>query len=98
MAEAERDDIRVVDAPDASRFEVFVSDELAGYVTYRRDADRIVFMHTEVFDKWEGHGIGSRLARGVLDDARANGRRVETRCEFIAGYVEDHPEYADLLA
>jgi uncharacterized protein len=97
MAEAERDDIRVVDTADATRFEIYVGDELAGFVTYRRDTDRVVFVHTEVFDKWEGHGIGSRLARGALDDARANGQRVEARCKFIAGYIEEHPEYADLL-
>ena len=91
------DDIRVTDAPAASRFEVFVGDELAGFVTYRRSPGRIVFIHTEVFDKWEGHGVGSALARGVLDNARANGLQVVPRCPFIKGYIDHHAEYQDLV-
>jgi predicted GNAT family acetyltransferase len=90
-------DIHVVDAPAASRFEIHVGDELAGFVTYRRHPDYIVFVHTEIFDKWEGHGLGSKLARAVLDQARAEGLRVVPRCPFVAAYIKGHAEYADLV-
>jgi uncharacterized protein len=89
---------RVADAPDASRFEAFVGDELAGFVTYRRAPGEITFVHTEVFPKWEGKGVGSALARGVLDNARANGLKVVPRCPFIKGYIDKHAEYQDLVA
>jgi predicted GNAT family acetyltransferase len=90
-------EIRVSDAPNENRYEVHVGDELAGFVTYRRAPDHIVFVHTEIFDKWEGHGLGGRLARGALDDARAAGLRVVPRCPFIAHFIEEHEEYADLV-
>ena len=90
-------DIHAGDAPDASRFEIRVGDELAGFVTYRRHPDYIVFVHTEVFDKWEGHGLGSKLARAALDWARAEGLPVVPRCPFIAAYIKGHAEYADLV-
>src|SRR5262245_49763924 len=85
-------DIHVVDAPAAWRYEIHVGDELAGFVTYRRHPDRIVFVHTEIFDKWEGHGLGSKLARAVLDRARAEGLRVVPRCPFVAAFIKDHAE------
>lgn len=89
---------RITDNPAASRFEVFVDDELAGFVTYRRAPGEITFVHTEVFSKWEGKGVGSALARGVLDDARANSLKVVPRCPFIKGYIDRHAEYQDLVA
>jgi uncharacterized protein len=41
-------------------------------------------------------GVGSKLVRGVLDRARAEGAKMVPRCEFVAAYVERHPEYRDL--
>jgi predicted GNAT family acetyltransferase len=53
--------------------------------------------HTEVPQELSGRGIGSRLARGVLDDIRAAGLKVVAKCPFMAGYIGKHPEYADLV-
>jgi hypothetical protein len=58
----------------------------------------ITFTHTLVPKELEGRGIGSRLARGALDAARAQGLKVVPKCPFIAGYIGKHPEYADLVA
>lgn len=88
----------VHDAPDATRFEARTdADELMGFAAYRRSGSHLVFTHTEVDDAWEGHGVGSRLARGALDKARAAGSSVDPRCPFIAAYIERHQEYADLV-
>ena len=38
------------------------------------------------------------LARGALDHVRARGLKAIAQCEFIAGYLDKHPEYADLVA
>jgi predicted GNAT family acetyltransferase len=38
------------------------------------------------------------LATGVLDDARKKGLTVVPLCPFIAGYIERHSDYADLVA
>ena len=56
-----------------------------------------MFTHTEVDDRFEGQGVGSALARFALDDVRAEGtRRVVPRCPFIKGWIDKHPDYADL--
>ena len=59
----------VADAPTRSRYEVTVDGELAGFAQYRDVEGRRVFTHTEVFDAFEGKGVGSALAAGALDHA-----------------------------
>jgi uncharacterized protein len=80
-----------------NRYEARVDGELAGAAYYELDEKRIVFTHTEVDDRFEGHGVGSTLARFALDDVRAEGtHRVVPRCPFIKGWIDKHPDYADL--
>ena len=87
----------LVNDAEHHRYELRVNGEVAGFVEYRFAAeDRIVFTHTEVDERFEGHGLGSKLARGVLDEARARGWQVVPRCPFIAEYIQRHPDYADL--
>ena len=87
----------VVDNPDASRFEIRVDGERAGLATYRLHPDRIVFLHTEIDDAFEGKGLGGVLVRSALDTARERGLRVVASCPFVKGWIERHPDYADLL-
>lgn len=87
----------VLDVPARSRYEVTVDGELAGFSEYREVEGARVFTHTEVFDAFEGKGVGSALARGALDDVRASGRRLVALCPFVAAYLERHGEYADLV-
>jgi predicted GNAT family acetyltransferase len=80
------------------RYELRHDGAVAGFVDYRFAGDnRIVMVHTEVDERFEGHGIGSLLAKGALDDARAHGWQVVPRCPFIAEYIRHHPDYADLV-
>lgn len=44
-----------------------------------------------------GRGIGSALVRFALDDARERDLRIRATCWFVRGWIERHPEYADLL-
>ena len=79
------------------RYELEVDGELA-IAKYRLKSGRISFTHTEVPDALEGRGIGSRLVKAALDDARAQGLEVEPICPFVKHYIVKHPDYADLLA
>ena len=91
-------DVVVTDNPAESRYEARIDGELAGFSEYHLTKASIVFTHTKVLDEFEGHGVGSTLARGALDDVRAKGdRTVVPVCPFIHGFIDDHPEYADLV-
>jgi predicted GNAT family acetyltransferase/glutaredoxin len=91
-------DAEVVDVPEKSRYELRLDGRLIGLAAYRRRDGRISFTHTEVDESCEGRGFGSRLAAAVLDDALRHGLRVLPLCPFIAHYVEQHPEYQELVA
>jgi predicted GNAT family acetyltransferase len=87
----------VRDAPEAERYELRDGDRLIGTAAYHRHGDTFVFTHTEV-DPDEGRsGLGSRLVRAALDDVRARGGAVQPLCPFVRGWIERHPEYADLV-
>ncbi|MGH3735063.1 MAG: GNAT family N-acetyltransferase [Micromonosporaceae bacterium] len=79
------------------RYEVCVDGTVAGFAAYRLRPETVVFTHTEIDPAYEGRGLGSQLARGALDDVRGAGKRVLSLCPFIAGYIERHPEYGDLV-
>ncbi len=81
------------------RYELWMNGEPAGYTQYLLRRGRIGFIHTEVYEPYEGLGLGSQLARAALDDARARGLLVMPFCPFIADFIERHlDEYGDLLA
>lgn len=87
----------VRDAPSHNRYEATVDGTRAAEAYYR-DVDRVrVFTHTEVEPEHEGQGVGSALVRAALDDVRASGRSLVAVCPFVRGYIERHPEYADLV-
>ena len=90
-------DITVTDVPEAGRYEARAEDRVLGLAAYQRQGDQVVFTHTEVDPDAEGGGVGSTLVRGALDDVRAHGLRVVPRCSFVRGYIERHPDYADLV-
>ncbi len=53
--------------------------------------------HTGVPKHMGGNGIGSKLIKFMIEDARANGLRVVPSCPFIAKKWEKHPEWSDVL-
>jgi NAD+ kinase len=91
-------DAVVVDSFEHQRYEVILGGEVAGVLHYRRHGGEIELMHTEIDQAFEGRGLASRLAAGALDDARNRGTPVVVTCPFVKGYLQRHPEYADILA
>jgi NAD+ kinase len=89
--------VSIVDNLGEQRYEVQLSGEVAGFLAYRRGPGHIDLLHTEIYQGYEGRGLAGRLATGALDDARARETRVVVSCPFVIGYVERHPEYADLV-
>ncbi|NQX10779.1 N-acetyltransferase [Microbacteriaceae bacterium VKM Ac-2855] len=84
----------VTDNPALSRFDITVDGVAAGFAAYTRRLGRVVFTHTEIGDGWEGHGLGSILAREALANVAESGDTVVPRCPFIAAYLRKHPDAA----
>jgi uncharacterized protein len=80
-----------------SRFETDAGGEVA-VAYYARTPGVITFTHTEVPFQLQGQGIASRLVRGALEAARAEGLKVVPRCSFVSSYMARHSAFNDLLA
>lgn len=87
------DPFTILDVPDAGQYELHDGDTTIGFAKYSDRGDGRVFMHTVVDSAYEGQGLGSRLARFVLEDASASGKRIVPLCPFIAAYLKRHHDY-----
>jgi len=81
------------------RYELRLGDELAAKAEYREQDGAVCFTHTEVDERYEGQGFGSKLAAFALDDVKSRGMKALPQCKFIAAYIARHEkEYAGLIA
>jgi uncharacterized protein len=88
----------VRDNPAKARYELFVDGQLVGFTEYHERDGAHAFPHTVITRPERGAGYGDTLVRGALDDARRRGWRIVPECPFVAHFVAEHPEYADLVA
>ena len=91
------DDIQVVRDDGAGRYEARLDGQVAGFADFEAAAGRIIFTHTEVDSAFGHRGVASRLIGDALDDVRSRGLKVTARCPFVAAFIRDHAEYADLV-
>ena len=92
MADVRRND-------DEGRYEIRVDGAVVGVTEFRAREDGVlVFPHTEVDEDHRGEGLAGQLIGAALDDVRSRGETIVAQCETVAGFIDDHGEYADLLA
>ncbi len=89
-------DERVTDNRAESRFEATIDGAVAELI-YRRRADRLVLIHTEVPEKLEHHGIGGALVKAAVGRAASEGLTVVPLCPFARGWLQRHPEAAETV-
>jgi len=80
----------------AGRFEL----ERDGHVAtldYTLAGEILGLLETSVPEALRGSGMAGMLAKTALDYAREHQLKVDVVCPFVAGYLETHPEYSDLV-
>jgi predicted GNAT family acetyltransferase len=74
-------------------------DGFSGELAYSKPQSSVIdFTHTFVAEELRGKGLAEELAKAGLAYARQEGLKVQTSCQFMASYVQQHPEYQDILA
>lgn len=91
-------DPTVADNRPRSRYEIIVDGRVAGFADYVDDGERVVLPHTVVEHEHRGKGLAAIVVRHALDDLRSRGRSVVPSCWYVERFIDEHPEYADLLA
>ena len=88
----------VSDNRPRSRYEIVIDGRVAGFADYVDDGVRVVMPHTVVEHEHRGKGLAATLVRHALDDLRSRGRSVVPSCWDVEQFIDEHPEYRDLLA
>ena len=89
-------EVVVRDNQEQGRYEILVGPTLAGFADYHAQPGLITATHTEIDPAFEGHGLGSRLVREMLDDIRRRETKVLPICPFVLAFLQRHDEYKDL--
>lgn len=89
-------DLQVVMNEAEQQFQVKLDGHVA-FAEYRLIDHGIILPHTVVPEAFEGRGVGSALAKTALGYARDHGLKVIPLCPFIAGYIQKHPEWKDVV-
>jgi len=83
---------------ERSRYELLDDGAVVGVADYRLDGDVVVMPHTEIDGRRRGQGLGAVLVQGALEDLRGRGATIVPRCWYVAEFIDEHPDYRDLLA
>jgi predicted GNAT family acetyltransferase len=89
-------DGEVRDNPEARRYELEVDGQVA-VMTYNLNPPQLMITETLVPEALEGRGLASRLAAAVVADVRARGLVLLPVCPYLAGWLQKHPEHADIV-
>lgn len=90
------DNVTIANRPEHNRYEIAIGGQVA-FLDYRLRDDHVVLVHTEAPVSLRNRGLGTRLARHALDEARRAGLEVIVKCPFITDWLHQHHEYDDII-
>jgi predicted GNAT family acetyltransferase len=83
---------------DSHRFTVAASGGMAVLAYAPAGSGLLELYSTYVPPADRGRGIAARLVQTAVEYARAEGLRIIPSCWYVAQWMRDHPEHADLIA
>ncbi|MFP5388962.1 MAG: GNAT family N-acetyltransferase [Thermoleophilia bacterium] len=89
--------VAIADDTDSQRYVIRVGDRRAGLLRYRLHPESIDLVHTEIYEEFEGRGLGTQLISFALQDARERGLAVLPFCSFVNDYIQHHRQYVGLV-
>lgn len=81
-----------------SQFQARRGSDLVGVVDYRRRDRTVTITHTGTVPAARGQRAAERLTTWALDQLRSTGDAIVPVCPYTAHFLDEHPEYADLIA
>lgn len=78
------------------RFE-FAVDEQTVFTEYRLSSGVMTFFHTLTPPALRGRGLAGKVVQAALEYARREKLKVNPLCWYVAGHIDSHPEFRELL-
>jgi predicted GNAT family acetyltransferase len=79
------------------QFTIAVDGTQVGLVDFVDHDGQRIFLHTEVDDAFEGRGLAGILVAEALAATRDAGLRIVAVCQMVAGYLDKHHDFDDLV-
>jgi predicted GNAT family acetyltransferase len=89
--------ITVVHHADDEYYELLVDGQQAGLLVYHLIGSHLSITHTVIEQTYRGRGLSWVLVGRALDDIRTRSVTVSNYCAVVSRFIEQHPEYADIL-
>lgn len=74
------------------------SGESFAFLEFIKKEDKIYLTHTEAPEKLRGKGVAGELVKNALQYSRDNGLTVVPSCSYVARYIDNNPEWRDVLS
>lgn len=89
--------MNIINNTDRQRFEIEIDGDYA-FIEYRWHEGMIYLMHTFVPDSLRGRGLAQQLTQFALDTIRREKWPLKIYCPYVTKYIQQHPQYQDLLS
>lgn len=90
-------ELTVLKDEKAGIYDALAGDREIGGLTYNVAGNRVVLVAVSIFPQFRNQGAATELIRHVLDDVRAEGRTATILCPIVRTFIDNHPEYGDVV-
>ena len=80
-----------------SEFAITVDGQTAGIAAFADRGNHRVFVHTEVDDEFQGHGLATILIAEAMKSTIGDGLRITAVCPMVAAFLHKHDELDDIV-
>jgi predicted GNAT family acetyltransferase len=87
----------IAHAPERSRYELRLDDEVVGVLDYREEDGVRSFTHTGVDSEHRGQGLAGELVEFALRDSREADVQVLPYCWYVRDHIAERREHLDLV-
>jgi predicted GNAT family acetyltransferase len=87
----------IVHAPERSRYELRLGDEVVGVLDYREEEGARSFTHTGVDPGHRGQGLAGELVEFALRESRDAAVQVLPYCWYVRDHIARRREHLDLV-
>lgn len=91
-------EFRFEDQTDASRYALYLGDDLVSVLDYRDDGRSVSMTRAFTVPSFRGHGYAAEIVeRAVSRLEKAGDREIVPMCWYVADWFAAHPERAGIL-